>query len=76
MGNRDMPSNSELTHERCGDVSQSKTSGGLTKLEYAAIAVIQGLITHDLEASMSTISKMAIAQANSLFDELEKSNGV
>ena len=45
---------------------------GLTKLEYAAIAAMQGLLAKSKVEIHEICAIYAVAQANALFDELEK----
>ena len=47
---------------------------GITKLEYAAIAAMQGMLAADTDRDLSTgnIKEWAVKCANALFDELEQ----
>ena len=64
MRNRDMPANPVVLPTENGQLH----TGGLTKLEYAAIH------SHiaNLQRSPYADAEAAIAEANLLFDELEK----
>jgi hypothetical protein len=52
----------------------SSTAGGLTKLEVAAIAAMQGCLSmgDNCQGSPEELAVHAIFCANALFDELEK----
>ncbi len=47
---------------------------GLTKLETAAIAAMQGLLSKKYTETHEACARFAVKQANALFDELEKDN--
>lgn len=78
MNNRNMPANTEsVTTDLSGQVYSScdfVDGRGLTKLEYAAIAAMQGILAYPEGGSkLETVSRDAVLIANALFDELEKS---
>ncbi len=50
------------------------TQLGLTKLEYAAIAAMQGLLADNSLYKPEIIAMLANDHANAIFDELEKSD--
>lgn len=69
MRNRDMPAN-PIFDERGSEYDHTRGfRSGLTKLEYAAIQILQGAIT-DLD--LIDPVACAIDAANELFDRLEK----
>jgi len=73
MENRNMPAS--------GYEGNDYHMEGLTKLEYAAIEAMQGILAaqaHNLSQGFGVREvsmKHAVEQANALFDELEKNNG-
>jgi len=77
MNNRNMPANQESITS-CNDGSlvsgdDISAHSGLTKLEYAAIAAMQGLLSNPTDNEyFASIELLAIKHANALFDELEK----
>jgi hypothetical protein len=51
----------------------SSTAGGLTKLEVAAIAAMQGILAANITIATPKLDAVeAVLYANALFDELEK----
>lgn len=73
MKNRDMPTGTNASIGKMIDgVEVFSSSDGLTKLETAAIAAMQGLLVSTTKDSVTSIPKAAVSIANALFDELEK----
>ena len=78
MNNRDMPA--KPLDKACNDAIENGYgifAEGLTKLEYAAIAAMKGLLSN-LDSSnedlIELVAPSSIFLANALFDELEKTN--
>lgn len=73
MKNRDMPANAVKIGHWDGE---DQHSGGLTKLEYAAIQIIASASSNSDFTSLShhEQTKWVLTQSNALFDELEKNN--
>ena len=72
MNNRDMPSSPISEEETDRIIDRVEIFTGLTKLEYAAIAAMQGLLAKSKVEIHEICAIYAVAQANALFDELEK----
>lgn len=71
MKNADMPA--MPTWELDGQGSQEMTAAGLTKREYIAALVVQGLASNSrLVDTGEKRAKLAIKWADALLDELEK----
>ena len=68
MDNRNMAASPYEDHRRIAT--------GLTKLEYAAIATMNGLISSGRVSDPVSVAEMAVTRANALFDELEKNNDI
>ena len=78
MSNRDLPASPEsVSATATGDLYRTSDTGytGLTKLETAAIAVMQGIMANpntDGAVNISDITSHSLLIANALFDEMEK----
>lgn len=69
MKNRDMPAKPTTDWDNEFDKVVNQTNG-LTKLEYAAIHIFNGMFASTEDRTWS--AKSAVIAANELFDELER----
>lgn len=78
MRNRDMPAyQGEIMTDPGGErrsplFESAPGLTGLTKFEFAAIAMTQGLVGGDLKKERGLLAEEGVLQAGALFDEIEK----
>jgi len=77
MNNRDMPSKGYTVNHVTdnGKFEAIEEYSGLSKLEYAAIAAMQGILARGAEDMVMTLeltTEYSVDLANALFDELER----